>query len=109
MPKFLFVNRFFCYRLEPMIVDFGSKIPIWHLKAFETDQLPTGQYVTKNNSTWRVGNGKEWERTGKLQYLFGGCNFRKGKYLAFCREILEWTTTVVMFAAAVALVLTWGD
>jgi len=30
--------------------------------------------------------GKEWEGTGKPLILFGGCNFRKGKYLCFCRE-----------------------
>ena len=29
---------------------------------------------------------KEWEATGKPLKSLGGCNFRKGKYLRFCRE-----------------------
>src|SRR5258705_825937 len=86
MPKFLFVNNFFGYRLEPgMRVDFGLELPIWHPQDLETHQFP-GQYVSKNNSMRRVRAGKEWERAGKPLIFFGGCNFRKGKYLRFCRE-----------------------
>jgi hypothetical protein len=32
------------------------------------------------------GDGKEWERTGNPRFFLGGCNFRKGNYLRFCRE-----------------------
>src|SRR6266404_6454217 len=48
-------------------------------------KFPSGQYVAKNNCTRRIRDGKEWERTGKPLISLGGCNFRKGKYLAFCR------------------------
>ena len=66
-------------------MDFGLELPIWHPQDLETHQFP-GQYVSKNNSTRRVRAGKEWERAGKPLIFFGGCNFRKGKYLRFCRE-----------------------
>jgi len=49
-------------------------------------KIPSGQYVDKNNYTLRVRDGKEWERTGKPLKSLGGCNFRKGNYLRFCRE-----------------------
>ena len=42
--------------------------------------------MDKNNCILGVRYGKEWEGTGKPQYFFGGCSFRKGKYLGFCRE-----------------------
>ena len=42
-------------------------------------------YVDKNNCTRRIRDGKGWEGTGKPSESLGGCNFRKGKYLAFCR------------------------
>ena len=29
--------------------------------------------------------GNEWEKTAKLLIFLGGCNFRNGKYLGFCR------------------------
>src|SRR6266853_1545828 len=48
-------------------------------------EIPSGQYVAKKNRTRRIRDGKEWERTGKPLISLGGCNFRKGKYLAFCR------------------------
>jgi hypothetical protein len=38
--------------------------------------------VAKNNRTGRVRDGKEREGTGKPLISLGGCNFRKGKYLA---------------------------
>src|SRR5260370_646797 len=49
------------------------------------DAPPNGQYVAKKNRTLPILDGKEWERTGKPLISLGGCNFRKGKYLAFCR------------------------
>jgi hypothetical protein len=52
----------------------------------EERQNPSGQYVDKNNCKLRVRDGKEWERTGKPLKSLGGCNFRKGNYLRFCRE-----------------------
>ena len=52
----------------------------------ERIDFPSGQYVDKNNCTLRVRDGKEWERTGKPRFLLGGCNFRKGNNLGFCRE-----------------------
>jgi len=42
--------------------------------------------VDKNNCTLLVCDGKEWEKTGKPLKSLGGCNFRKGNYLRFCRE-----------------------
>ena len=49
-------------------------------------KFPSGQYLDKNNCTLRVADGKERERTGKPLKSLGGCNFRKGNYLRFCRE-----------------------
>src|SRR6266481_6464835 len=49
-------------------------------------RFPSGQYVAKKNRTRRILDGKEWERTGKPLISLGGCNFRKGNYLRFCRE-----------------------
>jgi hypothetical protein len=52
------------------------EMSIWHLKSLKKiDQIPSGQYVDKNNCTRRVRNGKEWERTGKPLKSLGGCNF----------------------------------
>jgi hypothetical protein len=62
------------------------EMPIWHPKTVSQRQIPSGQYVDKNNCTLRVRDGNEWERTGKPLRSLGGCNFRKGNYLRFCRE-----------------------
>jgi hypothetical protein len=53
--------------------------------VYARGEFPNGQYVDKNNCMLRVRDGNEWERTGKPLKPLGGCNFRKGKYLAFCR------------------------
>jgi hypothetical protein len=53
--------------------------------AFLQSQYSNGQYVAKKNSTRRIRDSKEWERTGKALKSLGGCNFRKGKHLAFGR------------------------
>jgi hypothetical protein len=47
------------------------------LETLEPDDLriPSGQYVTKNNCTLRVRDGKEWEKIGKPLESLGGCNF----------------------------------
>ncbi len=55
-------------------------------KCLVFGEKPSGQYVAKKNRTLPILDGKEWERTGKPLISLGGCNFRKGKYLAFCRE-----------------------
>ena len=49
-------------------------------------QDPKWQCVDKNNCTLPVRDGKEGERTGKSLRSLGGCNFRQGNYLRFCRE-----------------------
>jgi len=64
------------------ILNFDSQFGI---STLGMDQSPSGQYVAKKNRAGRVRDGKEWERTGKPLISLGGCNFRKGKYLAFCR------------------------
>jgi hypothetical protein len=48
--------------------------------------IPTGQYVDRNNCTLQVRDDKGWEKPGKPLKSLGGCNFRKGNYLRFCRE-----------------------
>jgi hypothetical protein len=52
----------------------------------EKIKSPSDQYVAKNNCTGRIRDGKESERIGQPLFFFGGCNFRKGNYLRFCRE-----------------------
>ncbi|SRR6266480_6138359 len=61
-------------------------MPNWAFQYHGIGSIPRGQYVDKNNYTQRVRDGKEWERTGKPLKSLGGCNFRKGNYLRFCRE-----------------------
>jgi hypothetical protein len=48
-------------------------------------QFPSGQYVAKKNRTVPILDGKKWKKTGKPLISLGGCNFRKGNNLAFCR------------------------
>ncbi len=62
------------------------EMTIRHLKTRFIVIIPSGQYVDKNNCTLPVRDGKEWEGTGKPLKTLGGCNFRKGNYLRFCRE-----------------------
>lgn len=42
----------------------------------------------KNNCTGRIRDGKE-EGTVISLFFFGGCNFRKVKYLCLCRAVKE--------------------
>ncbi|HCX29955.1 MAG TPA: hypothetical protein DHU55_09345 [Blastocatellia bacterium] len=48
-------------------------------------RFPSGQYVAKKSRKLPLADGKEWEGTGKPLKSLDGCNFRKGKYLRFCR------------------------
>jgi CheY-like chemotaxis protein len=62
------------------------EMPIWNLKNALIDGFSGGQYVDKKTRKLPLPDGKKWEATGKPLKSLGGCNFRKGKYLRFCRE-----------------------